>query len=77
MKVGVLRKGFTIKANGISVKIPKNTIVVANGSKLIFKGFFGISIFKANEKFYVDLWGKTFALLPFNPSIPYPLTLIN
>ncbi|MHA1832372.1 MAG: hypothetical protein ACTSV7_00135 [Candidatus Baldrarchaeia archaeon] len=77
MKVGVLKKGFTIKANGLSVFIPKNTIVVANGSKLTFKGVNGLSIFKSGNSFYANLWGKIYKLLPFNPTIPYPLTLIN
>ena len=90
LKVGTLKKGFTIKTTlGWQVKIPRGTSVIAKTTCLYpegviqFKDVNDLEIFQMEGHLKVFMWGLISDLMPFkkNPAdgleiFPYPISMI-
>jgi len=83
VKVGVLKRGFEFRSvSGLRFKIPKGVRVVAIDGVVYFIVQDGdptdqpIFAFKVNGRYYASLYGTIHLLEKFNPTVPYPLSLI-
>ena len=90
-KVGILRKGFTFKLSpNYHIKVPKNSkVVVSNGVLRLLVSNGSINVKRAiyNTKdngsipVFTVFFNRSFlGVIPissFNPSIPYPLSMLS
>lgn len=85
--IGVLKRGFTINTEGtagrkVKLSIPAGVRVVGKRNDefpegvVIFFGYDDVYIFKVGKDFLACVYGCVDKLQPFNPRIPYPVSLI-
>jgi len=75
LKVGILKKGFSINTPTITVKIPKGTIVTFHSSNptIQFDGF-PIKLMKIGNDWYADIYGALFIVSFNKQKPPYPIS---
>lgn len=83
MKAGVLRQGFVFDTvSGFRLRVPRGVSVAVVNHRVYFLVQGGrptdqpISAFKCGQLFFAELYGVIHLLKPFNPKVPYPLSML-
>lgn len=84
MKAGVLRRGFTFETvSGLRFRVPEGVAVVVANRRVCFVVQEGgcptdqpISAFRFGRQYFAELYGVIHLLKPFNPEVPYPLSML-
>jgi hypothetical protein len=79
MKSGVLRrKTYLHLANGVVLRLPKNTKVQVQGGVLGFNPADEVKVFKANGQFFATVFteGPFLVTFPKGGRVPFPLSML-
>lgn len=84
MKAGVLRRGFTFETvSELRFRVPEGVAVVVANHRVYFVVQQSgrptdqpISAFRCGQQYFAELYGVIHLLKPFNPKVPYPLSML-
>lgn len=84
VRIGDLRKGFTFNTPILRLHVPAGATVIKSKNRIYFmtdenKQFSNqpIQAFRVGRRYFASLYGSVYSLLPFEPSVPFPLSWLG